>query len=100
VEHELDEELREFLDNSVAGKLRAGMSRQQAYRTAKMELGGIEAVKEKVRAATWESWIEALWSDVLCVSIQFLRSRQFLSLSLGISANTAIFQRLRVATPT
>ena len=37
VEHELDEELREFLDNSVAEKIRAGMSREQACRTAKME---------------------------------------------------------------
>ena len=97
VEHELDEELREFLDNSVAEKIRAGMSREQACRTAKMELGGMEAVKEKVRAATWESWIGALWSDVR-FAFRLLRFNPIfaitaiLSLALGIGANTAIFQ--------
>ena len=97
VEHELDEELREFLDNSVAEKIRDGMSREQAGRTAKMELGGMEAVKEKVRAATWESWIEALWSDVrfafrLLHFNPIFAITAILSLALGIGANTAIFQ--------
>jgi len=97
VEHELDEELREFVDANAAEKMRTGMSREQAYRAAKMELGGMEAVKENVREATWESWIEALGSD-LRFGFRLLRFNPIfaitaiLSLALGIGANTAIFQ--------
>jgi predicted permease len=97
VEHELDEELREFVDASAAEKMRTGMSREQAYREAKMDLGGMEAVKENVREATWESWIEALGCD-LRFGFRLLRFNPIfaitaiLSLALGIGANTAIFQ--------
>jgi putative ABC transport system permease protein len=99
VEHELDEELREFVDANAAEKMRTGMSREQAYREAKMDLGGMEAVKENVREATWESWIEALGSD-LRFGFRLLRFNPIfaitaiLSLALGIGANTAIFQLL------
>lgn len=97
VEQELDEELREFVDASAAEKMRAGMNREQAYREARMEMGGMEAVKENVREATWESWIETLWSD-LRFGLRLLRFNPIfaitaiLSLALGIGANTAIFQ--------
>ena len=97
VERELDEELREFVDANAAEKMRTGMSREQAYREAKMELGGMEAVKENVREATWESWIETLVSD-LRFGFRLLRFNPIfaitaiLSLALGIGANTAIFQ--------
>ena len=48
-ERELDEELQDFVESSVADKVRSGMSREQAYREARIELGGAEAVKESVR---------------------------------------------------
>jgi hypothetical protein len=35
----------------------AGMNREQAFRQTKMEIEGLEAVKENVRQTTWESWI-------------------------------------------
>ncbi len=97
VERELDEELREFVDANAAEKMRSGMGRERAYREAKMELGGMEAVKENVREATWESWIETLASD-LRFGFRLLRFNPIfaitaiLSLALGIGANTAIFQ--------
>jgi putative ABC transport system permease protein len=96
-ERELDEELREFVASNAAAKMAKGMSREQAYREARMELGGMEAVKENVRAATWESRIEALWSDAR-FGVRLLRLNPIfamtaiLSLALGIGANTAIFQ--------
>jgi len=97
VERELDEELREFVDASAAEKMRAGVSREQAYRQAKMEMGGMEVLKENVREATWESWVETLGSDVR-FGFRLLRFNPvfaitaILSLALGIGANTAIFQ--------
>lgn len=97
VEHELDEELRDFVDANAEEKMRTGMTRERAYREARLEMGGVEAVKETVREATWESWIETLWTDVR-FGFRLLRSNPLfamtaiLSLALGIGANTAIFQ--------
>src|SRR4029077_16821690 len=99
VEREMDEELGEFLDAAVKEKMREGMSREQALRAARIERGGEEAVKEKGRAASWQSRIETVWSD-LRFGARLLRlnpvfaGAAILSLALGIGANTAIFQLL------
>src|SRR5579864_1021019 len=97
VEREMDEELREYLDNATREKMRAGISREQAARAARIEMGGMEAVKENVRAASWESRVETIWTD-LRFGARLLRlnplfsAAAILSLALGIGANTAIFQ--------
>jgi putative ABC transport system permease protein len=97
VEWEMDEELREYLDAATREKMRGGMSRAEAARAARMEMGGVEAVKENVRAVSWESRIETVWSD-LRFGARLLRlnpmfaAAAILSLALGIGANTAIFQ--------
>jgi len=98
-EHELDEELRDYLDKSTAEKMRLGMTRADAYRAARMEMGGAEVVKEKVRDASWETVVETIWAD-LRFGARLLRfnpvfaAAAILSLALGIGANTAIFQLL------
>jgi predicted permease len=63
-ERELDEELREYFVRSVAEKMKAGMSREQASREARMEMGSLDAVKEEVRDASWESAVESFWRDL------------------------------------
>ncbi|MGC2816470.1 MAG: ABC transporter permease [Candidatus Acidiferrum sp.] len=98
-EQELDDELRDFLEKAAAENMRAGMTREEAFRRARLELGGVEAVKESVRSASWETHIETLWSD-LRFGARLLRFNKvfagaaILSLALGIGANTAIFQLL------
>src|SRR5690242_2799412 len=97
VEREMHEELNEYLDRAIRENVHAGMSQEQAARAALIEMGCMEAVKENVRSATWESRVEAVWSD-LRFGARLLRlnpmfpAAAILSLALGIGANTAIFQ--------
>ena len=64
VEQEMDEELRSYLDAAAKEKMRSGMSHEQALRAARVEMGSLEAVKEEIRSAGWESALETLWQDV------------------------------------
>jgi len=54
-EDDMDAELRAFIDASVENKMSAGVSEADARRAARVEMGSVEAVKENIRAAGWES---------------------------------------------
>jgi hypothetical protein len=51
VEDELDEELRFHFDRQVEKLMRSGMSEQEAKRTARLDFGGHEQIKEDCREA-------------------------------------------------
>ena len=63
-EQELDDEVQHYLEMSAREKMRAGMSRSDAERASRIELGGIDAAKEGVRWIGWEATVESFWKDV------------------------------------
>jgi predicted permease len=100
MEHDMDDELREFIDASTAEKVRRGMPAQQAALAARVEMGSSNAVKHHIRSATWESRMEIFLRDLKYCVRGLLRSPGFtliavLSLALGIGANTAIFTLIK-----
>jgi len=96
VEADLDDELRAALDQLTEEKMAAGLNPAAAQREARLELGGVEQVKEEVRAARAGAWIATWGQDVRYGVRALARSPGFaavviLVLGLGIGANTAIF---------
>jgi len=64
VERDLDEEVRAYADLLLAEKMRAGMTAEDARRAALVEVGGIERVKDDVRAVRSGALLETTAQDV------------------------------------
>src|SRR5215471_927479 len=63
-EREIEEELKGYLDDAVKDKMRTGMSRQEALRAVRVEMGSVDAVKEEIGSVGWESTLESFWQDI------------------------------------
>jgi putative ABC transport system permease protein len=96
VEVDLDQEVHSHLEMMAEENIRAGMQPKDALRAARVELGGIEQVKEQVREEQLGSWLRSVLGDCRYGFRQLRKNPgatavMAFTLALGIGATTAIF---------
>ena len=96
LEDDLDAELQFHLDQLTEKHVQAGIAPAEASRLARVELGGLEQVKEECRQSWGLGWIDTLLRDsryAFARMSRYPRSAAVIgtSLALGITANTLMF---------
>ena len=96
VEQALDDELRSSVEILAEEKMKDGLSSAVALRQARIELGGVEQVKEEVRAIRVGNFLENFTRELRLAFRTLAKAPTFtgvaiLTLALGIGANATIF---------
>jgi len=96
MDDDLSDELDTFLDAAVADKMQSGMSREEATRSARLEMGSALAVRDAVGDVGWAGTWEATWRDARYGVRSLARNGSFTlaaatTLALGIGITTAVF---------
>jgi putative ABC transport system permease protein len=96
LERELDAELRYHFERQVDDNVRSGMSEEEARRSARLDLGGDDQLKESCRDARGTRWVDDMWQDFRFAARLLLKDRWFtlpaaIALALGIGMNGTMF---------
>jgi predicted permease len=102
LQREFIDELHFHIQMRTDANMRAGMSRADAEREARQQLGGLTRVSEGMREARLVSSLDTLARDLrhglrLLLRQPVLASLAVLTLALGIGANATIFSLLNAA---
>jgi putative ABC transport system permease protein len=95
VNAEIEEELRAHLGMAAEDGVRAGLTEEEAKRTARLRFGNPATIREQTAGADTALAIEGIWRDLRHALRQLGRSPAFtatvvVTLALGVGATTAI----------
>ena len=96
LDRDVDEELQDYLEESIDRKCRAGMDPDAARRAVLAELGGVQSVKDEIRMGRTSHRVESAFRDLrhawrMIFRMPGLSAVVILSLGVGIGVNTAVF---------
>jgi predicted permease len=101
---ELDQDLNDEIEYHIEAKteenIAKGMTPKEALRAARLELGGVEQVKEKVRSVRAGAWLETVLQDIR-FGLRMLRRNPALTviavptMALGIGATAVVFTAIK-----
>lgn len=89
LDRDFEEELASHLAMAEEDLVSRGMSRREARRRARVELGGVTQLREATREARGLPWIDTFWLDIK-LSFRMLRKSWGLTLVGGLAMTIAI----------
>jgi putative ABC transport system permease protein len=95
-DRDVDDELRQFLDESEAAHVARGLTATEARRAATLDIGNVTVAREQIRTSGWEHVVETTVADARYAFRGLVHHPAFttaavITLALGIGASTAVF---------